>query len=68
MTYDYWARRKARHVMSVEEAADLVDISADTIRSAVKRGENIGFPVFKAGRRYVVPIKPLHNLLGITVK
>ena len=29
MTYDYWARRKARHVMSVEEAADLVDISAD---------------------------------------
>ena len=66
MTYDYWARRKASHVMSVEEAADLVDISADTIRSAVKRGESIGFPVIKAGRRYVVPIKPLHNLLGIT--
>ena len=57
---------KLRYVMSVDEASNLVGVSADTIRKAVRNGENIGFPVFKAGRRYVVPKKPLYNLLGIT--
>ncbi|ATW58454.1 hypothetical protein SEA_C3PO_54 [Corynebacterium phage C3PO] len=53
------------HVISVDEAADLVGIAPDTIRSAVRRGEDIGFPVIKAGRRYVVPRRPLEKLLGI---
>ena len=57
---------KLRYVMSVDEASNLVGISPDTIRKAVRNGENIGFPVIKAGRRYVVPKKPLYNLLGIT--
>lgn len=57
---------KLRYVMSVDEASNLVGISPDTIRKAVRNGENIGFPVLKAGRRYVVPKKPLYNLLGIT--
>lgn len=57
---------KLRYVMSVDEASNLVGMSADTIRKAVRNGENIGFPVLKAGRRYVVPKKPLYNLLGIT--
>lgn len=56
------------HVIDVLDAADLVGIHPDTIRAAVKRGENIGFPVIKAGRRYVVPKKPLYNLLGIEDK
>ena len=60
-----WNPRKMRYVMGVDDAADLVGIHPDTIRAAVKRGENIGFPVIKAGRRYVVPKKPLYNLLGI---
>lgn len=63
-----WNRHKIRHVMSVQEASDLVGISSDTIRNAVKRGENIGFPVIKAGRRYVVPKKPLYAVLGIEEK
>ncbi|NME89580.1 MerR family transcriptional regulator [Corynebacterium stationis] len=42
---------KLRYVMSVDEASNLVGMSADTIR--------------KAGRRYVVPKKPLHDMLGI---
>ena len=57
---------KLRYVMSVDEASNLVGISPDTIRKAVRNGENIGFPVIKAGRRYVVPKKPLHDMLGIT--
>ena len=56
---------KLRYVMSVDEASNLVGMSADTIRKAVRNGENIGFPVLKAGRRYVVPKKPLHDMLGI---
>lgn len=61
-----WTPEKIRHVMSVEEASDLVGIGADTIRKAIRNGEDIGFPVFKAGRRYVVPRRPLLALLGIT--
>ena len=57
---------KLRYVMSVDEASNLVGISPVTIRKAVRNGENIGFPVIKAGRRYVVPKKPLHTMLGIT--
>lgn len=63
--YKWWGDAFHDHVMTISEAADLVGIDEDTIRKAVKRGENIGFPVIKAGRRYVVPKKPLHNLLGI---
>lgn len=60
-----WEPKRLRHVMPVDEAADLVGMHPDTIRRAVARGENIGFPVFKAGRRYVVPKKPLYRALGI---
>lgn len=56
---------KNQHVMTVDEAAELISIHPDTIRAAVKRGEKIGFPVIKAGRRYVVPKRPLHRILGI---
>lgn len=65
--YNYETRRYEDnpYVIDVLDAAQLVGIHPDTIRAAVKRGENIGFPVIKAGRRYVVPKKPLYNLLGI---
>jgi predicted DNA-binding transcriptional regulator AlpA len=53
------------HVIDVRQAANLVGIAPSTIYDAVKRGEDIGFPVIKAGRRYVVPRRPLEKLLGI---
>lgn len=53
------------NTISVDDAAKLVDISPDTIRSAVHRGENIGFPVIRAGRAYRVPRRPLYAILGI---
>lgn len=65
--YNWRTRRweENQYVMTVDEAAELIGIHPDTIRAAVKRGENIGFPVIKAGRRYVVPKHPLHRILGI---
>lgn len=54
--------------MSVNEAAKLVNISPDTIRAAVRRGEDVGFPVFKAGRAYKVPRRPLLRLMGLEEK
>lgn len=65
MSLYFHTPEKLRYVMSIDEASNLVGISADTIRKAVRNGENIGFPVLKAGRRYVVPKKPLYTMLGI---
>ena len=56
---------KNDNIISVFEASKLVGIHPDTIYRAVARGENIGFPVIKAGRAYVVPKRPLYDLLGI---
>ncbi|MCT1491334.1 helix-turn-helix domain-containing protein [Corynebacterium sanguinis] len=66
-TYDHetgqWVTNP--HVIDVDDAARLVGIHPDTIRAAVKRGESIGFPVIRAGRRYVVPVRPLLAVLGL---
>ena len=63
MTWHY--QRREPLTMSVDEAAELVGIAPDTIRRAVSRGESIGFPVIKTGRRYVVPRVPLLTVLGV---
>ncbi len=62
MTWHY--QRQDRLTISVDEAAELVGIAPDTIRRAVIRCENIGFPVIKAGRRYVVLQVPPLTVLG----
>lgn len=63
MTWHY--QRRDPLTMSVDDAAELVGIAPDTIRRAVSRGEDIGFPVIKAGRRYAVPKSPLLTMLGV---
>lgn len=65
MTLHGWYAHKPKHVISIDAAATLVGMHPDTIRRAVARGEDVGFPVFKAGRRYTVAKKPLYRLLGI---
>lgn len=58
-------KRQDPLTISVDEAAELVGIAPDTIRRAVSRCENIGFPVIKAGRRYVALQVPLLTVLGV---
>lgn len=53
------------HVLGINDVAPLINVSPSTIRRAVRNGEDLGFPVIKAGRKYVVPRRPLFALLGI---
>lgn len=64
MTYQY-AHRNRHLTMSIDDAAELINIAPDTIRAAVRRGEDVGFPVIRAGRAYRVPRRPLMQVLGI---
>jgi|LSQX01.1.fsa_nt_gb hypothetical protein len=61
-----WKHGTHDNVITITQAARLTGMHPDTLRAAVRRGENVGFPIFKAGRRYTVPKRPLYNLLGIT--
>ena len=60
-----WGHRQHDHVMTIEEAARLVGITAPTLRAAARRGDDVGFPIIRAGRAYAVPRRPLYALLGL---
>ena len=34
-------------------------------RAAARRGDDVGFPIIRAGRAYAVPRRPLYALLGL---
>ena len=52
------------HVVSVEEAADLLGIGRNSVYEAVREGR---FPVrvIRVGARYLIPRVELEELLGI---
>lgn len=60
-----WSHLRHDHVITVEEAASLVGITAPTLRAAARRGDDVGFPIIRAGRAYAVPRRPLYALLGL---
>lgn len=60
-----WSHLRHDHVITIEEAARLVGITAPTLRAAARRGEDVGFPIIRAGRAYAVPRRPLYALLGL---
>ncbi|PMC63407.1 DNA-binding protein [Corynebacterium xerosis] len=60
-----WKHLRHDHVITIEEAARLVGITAPTLRAAARRGEDVGFPIIRAGTAYAVPRRPLLALLGL---
>lgn len=53
-----------KFTVTLREAADAVGIGHSTAYAAV-RAEEFPVPVIKIGGRYVVPVKPLLDLLGL---
>lgn len=53
-----------RYTITLREAADVIGIGHSTAYAAVRTNE-FPVPVIKIGGRYVVPTKPLLDLLGI---
>jgi excisionase family DNA binding protein len=52
--------RPERLTMSVEEASDALGISRSLAYELVRRGE---LPALRFGRRIVVPVRPLEDLV-----
>lgn len=52
-----------RLVLTVDEAAALLGLHRQTLRAAIDRGE---VPAFRLGRRWLVPIAAIEQLLSDT--
>lgn len=63
MTTDASALLRFRTTITVEEAASMLGISRSSAYEAVRNGE---IPSLRIGRRCVIPVHPLLDLLGIS--
>lgn len=55
----------ARATVSLTEAAELLGVGRATAYNAAKSG-NFPVPVLRVGSRYVVPTRPLLQVLGVS--
>jgi excisionase family DNA binding protein len=51
-----------KKVLSIKEAADILDVSADTIRRAIKNGSIKAFQINKAGN-WKIPIEEIERFM-----
>ena len=51
--------------VSIQRAAEMIGIGRSLVYELARRGELLpGVPVYRVGRRYVVPLAPLRRALG----